>query len=150
SSTNFGACSELAKKLRDLRKDRVRAIAFVHGEVSRHSVLPVLACAEIVMASDKTALGRVTEGDPLLPSEAKAYDEIAADYHAGRLPLIRKMFDKNLVVIKEGGNWKGVYRNPRPDEETLHDGIGVTALYDHADALKYGLCKEDKDNEQRN
>src|SRR5205807_1665342 len=104
------------------------------------------------MSSDKTAaLGKVTDGEALRKSEASAYEEVAGDYYASRLALIRKMFDKNLVVVKEGANWKGVYRDPRPEEETLQDAPrGVTALYDRAQVQQYGLCKEDKDNQERN
>ena len=43
----------LIGKLRSGHYDRqIKAVAFVSNEVSRHTVLPVLACSEIVMAND--------------------------------------------------------------------------------------------------
>ena len=37
-------------------------IAYVHGKVNAHAVLPVLACSEIILSSDPPAqLGKVAE-----------------------------------------------------------------------------------------
>ena len=47
-STLFGPCLDLADYL--LTVPDVTTIAFVHAQVNRHTVLPVLACQEIVIA----------------------------------------------------------------------------------------------------
>jgi hypothetical protein len=72
NSTAFGGCYELTRHLLSLQD--VTTIAFLHGEVSRHSVLPVLACKEVVMSSE-AKLGPVIGGDdrPLDESEEAAY-----------------------------------------------------------------------------
>src|SRR5207244_10363986 len=45
SSRDFGPCHDLAKYLLSLQD--VTTVAFVHGETTRHTVLPVLACKEV-------------------------------------------------------------------------------------------------------
>ncbi len=45
ATSDFGACWALAKEIRELQGQGVETRAFVHGNVSRHAVLPVLACA---------------------------------------------------------------------------------------------------------
>ncbi len=45
ATSDFGACWALAKEIRELQGQGVETRAFVHGDVSRHAVLPVLACA---------------------------------------------------------------------------------------------------------
>src|SRR5208282_3692730 len=44
----YGPCRDLAKYLLDLHD--VTTIAYVHARVSRHTILPVLACHELVMS----------------------------------------------------------------------------------------------------
>src|SRR5262249_6140262 len=56
STAEFGACNALRKVIGNARSGAygrpIKAVAFVSGEVSKHSVLPVLACSELVMAND--------------------------------------------------------------------------------------------------
>src|SRR5262249_12639450 len=48
---SFGSCHDLADYItRDLGS--IKTIAFVHNKVTRHTVLPVLACGQIVMSQD--------------------------------------------------------------------------------------------------
>src|SRR5216683_3485286 len=55
SSEDYGACRQLADHLLDLKQ--CQTVAFVHNEVTGHTVLPVLACQELVM-SREAKLGR--------------------------------------------------------------------------------------------
>ena len=98
ATDKYGPCWELASYLLELRHKNVKTRAYVHGEISRHAVLPVIACGDIVMSSD-ARLGKVVEpGGTLLASEKAAYEEM----NGGRFPpaLIRKMYDRDLVVVK--------------------------------------------------
>jgi len=152
ASTQFGACYDLAKTLRSLRDRDVRVIGFVHGEVARHSVLPVLACTEIVMSNDPPArLGRVAEpGKPLNGTERNAYKEFAQ----GRFPLalVEKMFDPNMIVIKvkptmkDGDRYRSSDDRPRPEGEPVPDlGRGVVAQYTFEQALNFGLLQTQRE-----
>ena len=73
TSDKFGPCSDLADKLRELQKSGIQTTAYVHGVVSGHSVLPVLACNEIVM-SHNARLGPILDpGKTLDPDKRAAY-----------------------------------------------------------------------------
>ncbi len=152
SSESFGACYELARKLRDLQTQGVQTVAYVHGDVSRHSVLPVLACAEIVLSKDPPAhLGPVVPAEArkgLAASERQAYEEIGRRYPPA---LVRKLYDSNLAVVQVDGvrpseryqaSSPGVRGIPIPEL-----GVGQTASYDFEKASTYGLCQKDpRDN----
>src|SRR5947209_8243879 len=70
ASKELGSCLELKKFLLSSELQNVTTVAFVHGDVSAHTVLPVLACREIVMSAD-ARLGAVTRDlpEPLSRSE---------------------------------------------------------------------------------
>ena len=75
--------------------------AYVHGDVSRHAVLPVLACGEIVMsvrAAGPPRDGSCDSDRSLTAFEKTAYDEMARGHFP--LVLVRKMYDPDLVVVK--------------------------------------------------
>ena len=57
---DFGACYSLATYLSHLPIETkgVLTVAYVHGDVRRHSVLPVLACREIVFSA-QAKMGQV-------------------------------------------------------------------------------------------
>jgi membrane-bound serine protease (ClpP class) len=74
------ACMRLMRYIRRLNLEHanLRTVAFVHTDVSQHTVLPVLACKELIMS--KTArLGNVLrDQEGGLPPEAReAYEEVA-------------------------------------------------------------------------
>jgi hypothetical protein len=148
SSEDFGACLTLAEELRDLQKRGVETIAFVHADVTRHAVLPVLACAESVMSKDPPSrLGRIpAPGRPLKPVERLAYEEIARNRYP--LALVRKMFDRDLTVVKvppgqKGDRYVDGNDRPRPRGEPVTDlGPGDTAFYTFTQASEFGLCQQ--------
>ncbi len=144
ASDDFGACLTLARYLRDLQKKQgVQVIAFVHGKVTRHAVLPVLACSEIILSQEPSAqLGKIAEGDrPLEELDREAYDKLPSK----RYPpvLIRKMYDKNVEVIKtRDGGYRDGHDKQRPRGEPVSGlGPGETALYSFIQARDLGLCQ---------
>jgi membrane-bound ClpP family serine protease len=148
---DFGPCQDLAKFL--LRLQDVSTIAYVRGEVARHTVLPVLACKEIVMAEDGAAIGDVLrdQTEPLSRSEREAYREAIR----GRCPaVVMKMLDPDMVVLKarkiQGGDW---YIDARERAAEEKNGILVvdpnplvnsgpkSTLYTAKQARDLGLCQ---------
>ena len=120
STSQFGPCLDLAKFLE--RQHQVSTIAFVRARTTRHTVLPVLACREVVMASDASL------GD-ILPDQAEPPDEDEARVYArmagrGREALVLKMLDKNVVLLEgrtpAGAVW---YLDGRKKAEAEREGI---------------------------
>ena len=151
ATNDYGACSDLADVLRDLQqKSGVKTRAFVHGDVSRHAVLPVLACGEIVMSADPPAhLGPIADSDlPLDEAKQKAYDTMAHDHFPPA--VVRKMYDKNLVVVKVFPAGKDADRfidqkeadrakPPLNSEPVPGLGAGGIAFYNFDQAKEFGL-----------
>jgi membrane-bound serine protease (ClpP class) len=157
SSTLFGPCQDLAAYLRSLPD--VFTIAFVHRDVSRHTVLPVLACQEIVMApGDNVRLGNVTADDsePLPRDPDTFYNHFRVRYYRemaeqrGRSPaVVLKMLDKSLEVV-EGKRADGstCFVNPRWAKEQGATSVspeavlpaGSLGFYTAAQAKRLGLC----------
>jgi membrane-bound serine protease (ClpP class) len=139
---DFGASYTLAQYLRSLPADikGVSTVAYVSGEVTRHSVLPVLACTEIVF-SPEGKLGQVTTERPASKVEQAAYEEIARN----RFPavLVRKMYDGSAEVLKSGDQYVDGSQKPRPPGEQVPELAGnETALYSFELARKVGLCQQ--------
>ncbi len=140
---DFGAAYELARYLRSVQAETrgVSTVAYVHGDVRRHSVLPALACGEIVF-SLRARLGQVSSGDRPLPRvEQTAYEDIAR----GRYPpvLIRKMYDPSAEVLRAGGQIVDGDQKPRPHGEPIAELAGnEVAFYSFALARKLGLCQQ--------
>jgi membrane-bound serine protease (ClpP class) len=78
---------------------RVLTVAYLQNEVTDHTVLPVLACREIVMSS-KAKLGHVLGGDkPLAMEASEAYKDT---FQVKSNPnLLRKLMEpsKNLAML---------------------------------------------------
>ena len=144
ASDDFGACLSLARCLRDLRtKQGIQVLGYVHGKVTRHAVLPLLACSEIIMSANPPAyFGKITEPDrPLEELDREAYAKIPPSRHPSA--LIRKMYDKNVEVIKTR---QGLYRDARekprlPGEPVAGLVPGDTVLYSFTQARDLGLCQ---------
>ena len=54
ATPDLGPCSDLADFILD--RPQLTTVAFVHNKVSRHTVLPVLACKELVMSREASIL----------------------------------------------------------------------------------------------
>lgn len=157
NSPNFGPCSDLADYILD--HPQLVTVAFVHGKVCRHTVLPVLACKELVM-SREASLGEVSapdEAGPPRPKVVGAYKGVAPPAQEA---IVLKMLDKEVEVIegRKNGNttW---YIDRRHQAEAAREGVvvvnqqpvlpaGALALLRAPEALKYGLCKLIKETPQ--
>ncbi|MCS7272292.1 MAG: hypothetical protein NZ703_14510, partial [Gemmataceae bacterium] len=93
-----GVCSDLTALIRSLR-GRVTTVAYVHNKVSGHTVMPVLACQDIVM-SRQGALGEIS-GEGIEPprNEYEGYF-LRGDprYGEQRFALIQKMYDPQVQL----------------------------------------------------
>jgi membrane-bound ClpP family serine protease len=110
ASGNFGSCSDLSDYIRNLQLgaahgSRIKAVAFVRGTVTKHSVLPVLACGQIVMSQEldedgrpKARIGNVTGGlaEPLTKTMRATYQHLAEQYPSP--DLIGRMVDPELPL----------------------------------------------------
>lgn len=147
---DFGPCHDLAEHILHLQD--VTTVAFVRSEVSRHTVLPVLACKEIVMA-EGAAIGDVLrdQTEPLSNSKREAYREAVR----GRsLAIVLKMLDRDMVVLKarklQGGDW---FIDSRTEEAEAKNGVIVvdrnpavgsgpnSTLFTAIQAREFGLCQ---------
>jgi membrane-bound ClpP family serine protease len=97
TSTDFGACYSLGRYISSLKD--LQTVAFVHAKVSGHTVLPALACKELVMSKD-ARIGEITgESVPALTgTEQSAYQ----DFFGKELQfaIVQKMFDKDVELIR--------------------------------------------------
>ncbi len=155
-SDKYEDCLKLARLLRKLQNERgVLTVAWVHGEVSRHSVLPVLACEERIFSDDDTTkLGKVIDRGmvPLEPGQVAEYRQITA----GRFTwpfFVQKMYDRELLVVKvDRGGLKPeeTYRAVPPDRPLGANEVpvenlqrGATALYNFEQAREFNLSQRD-------
>jgi membrane-bound serine protease (ClpP class) len=107
-TSEYGPCITLKSYITDLKlgqvelasgRPRVNTIAFVHGEVSKFTALPALACAEMLMAPE-SSIGDILRGyRGTVPAEIKvACEELAKSSRWGDLVL--RMRNADLPVFK--------------------------------------------------
>ena len=148
----YGTSYELAKYIQTLRNNNLLTIAFVNGKTTRHTVLPVIACDELVMSSE-AKLGEVWSKDrPLDRNEQKTYEETAGITKAG--PVLR-MIDPNVKLVQ--ANYKGTiiyvplrkleakdpaYAEVQPANLTPVPMPTGVALYDLNQAIRFKLCSQ--------
>ncbi|MBX9578711.1 MAG: hypothetical protein K2X87_00240 [Gemmataceae bacterium] len=154
TNADFAACYGLADFIGSL-KASTTTVAFVHAKATGHTVLPVLACKELVMGRG-AALGEVlTDGVPA-PTKEKAgiYRDVAED-RKGLFPVVQKMWDKDLDLgrgLSAEDRRSVVYVDRRPPKdapakvatnvEPVPGGEpGRVALYPADQAVKLGLAK---------
>ena len=151
----YGTAYELAKYIRTLRNHGVRSIAFVNGKTSRHTVLPVIACDEIVMSSD-ARIGEVSTLDaPVTRTEQDVYVEMAGVVRAG--PVL-KMIDKDVKLVQ--ATFKGtpiyadlgrlqrkdpVYADVQAGNLTPVPLAAAVEMYDLTQAVRFKLCQQQAD-----
>jgi membrane-bound ClpP family serine protease len=151
ATPEIGACRNLAQFLRSIQ-GVTTTVAFVHGKVSGYSVLPVLACKELVMSKEGLLGEIVGEGIEPLTAPDKEYFK----YYFARDPqfvLVEKMYDRDIKLRKgknrnPPGEWKYVdARDARALEQLVSPqeiaGVqdGQVALYNAQTAKDVGLCK---------
>jgi membrane-bound serine protease (ClpP class) len=158
---DFGPCHDLAVFLS--RQHDVRTIAFVHAETTRHTVLAVLACRDIVMSSE-ARLGDVRRDqdlqEPLSNAVLEAYKEVVKDRRCPAVAL--KMLDRDMEIVratrgKGSGDW---YIDKRRTADEAKNGVIVldpnpvvgsganSTLFTQEQAEKLGLATLRKENRQ--
>lgn len=159
---DFGPCHDLAAFLLD-RHD-VHTVAFVHAETTRHTVLPVLACREVVMSSE-ARLGDVRRDQDLRqrlsPVEREAYNQVVRDRPFSPAVAL-KMLDPDMEVVsaKKGGSGDWYIDKRQAAEEAKNGGVVLnpdpvipggasTTIYKQERAAQFGLVvKRPKENRQ--
>ena len=152
ATDSYGQAYVLADYIRNLRDNGLTPIAFVHGKVTRHTVLPVIACEDLVMAGG-SQIGEVAAGGRSIPKrEQDTYAEFAGIVRAG--PVMR-MIDKDVRLVQARYRGAMIYVDQRKLESKdpayadvtpagnanplpLPAGVG---LYDVERARQLNLCK---------
>ena len=127
ATTDFGPCADLAEFLGTLQG--LNTIAFVHAPTTGHTVLPVLACKELVMGK-AGALGPIaTEGVPA-PKDWQVAAYRTKFNRDDRWPIVQKMFDPTVKLMKGGSRERQgvtVYVNAN-DKDALGGLAGPVAV----------------------
>jgi membrane-bound serine protease (ClpP class) len=91
-----GVCSDLTAFIRQINGEGILTVAFVHNKVSGHTVMPALACQELVM-SKEASIGEVAaEGIEPERGEYRGYFE----KDPRGFVLIRKMYDRDVQLVR--------------------------------------------------
>jgi membrane-bound serine protease (ClpP class) len=144
-TSNVFPCMELKNFISDLGSGQIAGckdvltVAYVREEVTDHTVLPVLACREIVMSS-KGKLGNILGSQGKLPPEEarQAYVKTAATHPAGDKVLAKmELPSKNLSLydLKEA-QAIGLCTVPQETPSDVKDQYGLPALSMREDALE--------------
>lgn len=160
ATESFGPCLDLAEYIRTQPGNGITTVAFVHGKVTRHSVLPALACDDLVMASG-SQIGQVAGGGVNLTRvQMDSYASVAGIHRAGP---VRKMFDGEVKLLQAQYQGANIYVDPRkvdgPNPDKGYEEVRIInrtpvplpagiALYSVEDARKFGICKLQKDTVQ--
>ena len=151
ATPDFGPCLDLARYIKSLRSEKnLLTIAFVKNKVTRHSVLPVLACDELVMAPE-AAIGAVSPNPGATPDKVDVvnYESFVLP---GQAAIVLKMLDAQVEILKGERNNAVWYVDARKEAEAAREGVviadkkpvlraGELGLYRTDDALKFQLCK---------
>jgi membrane-bound ClpP family serine protease len=131
ASTQYGSCRDLAEYLLRLRRDRrATTIALVRNKVSRHTLLPVLACDQLVLSPD-AKLGNDPD-EPigsLARDQVEFYKEVAIEGRHCSPAIVLKMFDKNMEVFEGWQNGGICYVDKVPQPETARKGDLMLQLH---------------------
>jgi membrane-bound serine protease (ClpP class) len=153
----FGPCYELAKYIRSLTANGIMPIAFVHGKTTRHTVLPVIACEQLVMSSSGQ-IGEVWSKDrPVDQSEQHIYQDFAGINRSGP---VMKMIDKEVRLVPARYKTARIFVDARKLDskdpafaevqragDQIPMGAGVE-LYNVEPAQRYGLCQHQLDSRE--
>jgi membrane-bound serine protease (ClpP class) len=99
----FGPCYGLTRYLKTLSANGIETIAFVHGKIGGHTVLPAIACDHLGMSAGAVITPVSPPAQALtLKVELQAYLDTAGVKGAG--PVLR-LIDKNVKLVK--ADYKG-------------------------------------------
>jgi len=156
ATPDFGPCFDLAVYVQGLHE--LTTVAYVHKKVYRHTVLPVLACKEMVMGSDGKIGDVLDPKAPRVPLQEQAYSQVAGETRAA---IVLKMLDPSMEVMRGRKNGAEFFFDRRRQAEVVNQGVvgiietpalpaGKTALLDAKEAFQFGLCKLiNKDSSQQ-
>jgi membrane-bound serine protease (ClpP class) len=156
-SSSFGACVELADLIRrlqlgDPKLPRVATYAFVQKAVTKHTVLPVIACGQIIFGPDGS-LGDVPREDVDRAPILSAYRE-QAKYHSSPDLVLRLVKPElALVQIKTPQGKRIISTETRKEWREQGKEVNVVAdllrglepgrvLIDAETAREYGLAQQ--------
>jgi len=156
ATVNYGGCYELAKFIRELTNNNIRTIGLVQARTVRHSVLPVLACSEVVMTPE-ARLGEVADpnGPPVPRGEIDFYSELAGRPRTG---VVVKMIDRNAEILSGLENQTTIYFDSRKRNTDYRDVQNVSdkpvlpagniGLYSPEEAVRFGLAQKTSSSRQ--
>jgi membrane-bound ClpP family serine protease len=154
-TSDYGVCRDLADFL--LKKGgTITTIAFVHNEVTEHTILPVLACSQVVLSHNGrlgAGLGKPdkpgAESQQLGDDQRLFYEKVARLYSSPA--VVMKTVDWNLEVVEGTDNHgtrvfidkrrmgeKGFQPAPAANPPLAARQYG---LYNADQAERYGICK---------
>lgn len=126
ASAKPGVCSDLTAYIRRLQNQTgILTVAFVHNKVSGHTVMPALACQELVMSKD-ASIGEIA-GEGIEPEHGEYRGYFEKDPRG--FVLIRKMYDRDVDLVR-GLNRVTQKRQfaDRRDAATMKDLIGAEEI----------------------
>ncbi len=137
------------------RLNDVKTVAYATRKVHGHTVLPFLACRDIVMGREASVGEVVGPGEAAPPGWVQeAYVSLLKQVRPTQLAAVRKTFDPRVRVgsgKKAGGEWlvnladpedKKSVENPKEVEGVSAEGVG---LYKPDVAVRLGLCRGVRD-----
>ncbi len=139
-STSFGACVELATMIRKLQLGdpslpHIATFAYVHKAVTKHTVLPVIACGQIIFGPDGS-LGDVPRNDLADATIRTAYRDFAKSYPSP--DLIQRIVDPDLPLKRVKTPMGERLVSAATLNEWLKQGKDVTPMSDELRGLEPG------------
>jgi membrane-bound ClpP family serine protease len=159
ATSGYGVARDLAMLIADLHG--LKTVGFVSANVSGHTILPLLACKEVVMSRSAQIGPIVRPGEPFTPDMQAGYDLILG---ASREPLravVRKMADPEVELVrgqKDGGEWFVDRRNRDafeqdggtiPDPNPLPFAMrGMAGQFNFEQSRQLGLVRRSAESRQ--
>ncbi|HET6575749.1 MAG TPA: NfeD family protein [Fimbriiglobus sp.] len=125
ATPGYGVPMELADYIAGLHD--IRTVAYVHHKATGHTVLPVLACKEVV-CGPQGALGAVVgpTDPPLAQGALHAYDRIPRQVRPAYLAVATKMYDPGVQLRKGKKGAADWYVDLRHRQDAEKEGVQVT------------------------
>jgi len=145
----FGPCYGLARYVKTLASNGIETIAFVHGKIGGHTVLPAIACDHLGMSAGALLTSVSPPAQALTKVELDAYLETARIERAG--PVLR-LIDKNVRLVKADYKRTPIYADlsrierKDPTYAEVHAGdltpvqVPANGQFDVRWARQLGLC----------
>lgn len=120
--SQFERSLALARYLTSEPLRNVRTVAFISGDITGHSVLPVLACEELV-AAPEAILGDAGAGESFIdPTLRRGYEEIAGRRRTVPIPFALGMLDPQIAVYRVKVGAESRYVLDKELEQLRKDG----------------------------